>query len=457
MRVLRKLLLAFCAVFLVVLTVGEYLTARQEVEQLERLVKADLRHEAYVLVSTTRHRWEEVGEAQALADLARHQLADSGPRIRWLPQGSARPRSDDDFIRLTRPLVVAGVERGAIELSQSREYLERYERRRISQLVVLELSLFAATLVLIYGVGTRLFGARLARLVEQARRIGAGDLGARVDAAGNDEITALARQMNATSDQLLAGRTALETAEAERLQALEQMRHSDRLASIGRLSSVLAHELGTPLNVVLARAKLIAEHAGDVSEVIKNAEIVHRQAQRMTESIRATLGLARRGAALSRVEVCEAARDALRLIEPLARRKGVRLVLGAAQGPAWVQARRGEIEQVVTNLLSNALDAVENGGNIELDVETVAAPAERHRGGRFQRIRVRDDGCGIAAADLEHVFQAFHTTKGDGQGTGLGLWILDGIARDHGGWIDVDSRPGAGTAFEVYLPAAEPA
>jgi signal transduction histidine kinase len=247
---------------------------------------------------------------------------------------------------------------------------------------------------------------------------------------------------------------AIENAEAERLQALAQMRHADRLASIGRLSSVLAHELGTPLNVVLARAKLIAENPGDVSGVAKNAEIVYGQAQRMTDAIRATLGLARRGSALATVNVHEIARDDLRLLEPLARRKGVRLSLTPADAPAPVQAQRGEIQQVVTNLVSNALDAVETGGSIELEVATVSAPPEKHRSGLFQRLSVRDDGCGIPEADLAHVFEAFHTTKGDDRGTGLGLWILDGIVRDHGGWIDVESRVGIGTCFRVYLPAA---
>jgi signal transduction histidine kinase len=248
---------------------------------------------------------------------------------------------------------------------------------------------------------------------------------------------------------------AIESAEVERLQTLAQLRHADRLASIGRLSSVLAHELGTPLNVVLARAKLIAEQADDRLEVVKNAQIVHGQAQRMTEAIRATLGLARRGGARARVDVYEVACDGVRLLEPLARRKGVRLDVGAPPGPAPVQARRGEIEQVVTNLVSNALDAVETGGSIELDVATVGAPPDRHRSGLFQRLSVHDDGCGIPEPDLARIFQAFHSTKSEGQGTGLGLWILDGIVRDHGGWIDVESEPGAGTTFRVYLPAAD--
>jgi signal transduction histidine kinase len=455
MRVLRKLLLAFCAVFLAVLAADEWVTVRQEVRQLERASRDQLEYLAHVLQATTGRLWDQAGPEAALAALSSYQLEDSGPEIRWLPAGSPLRDSDRDHIRVTVALSAAGQEAGSIELSQSRDSLKKYMRRRISQLTLLEVGLFSVTLSLVYGVGTRLFAARLERLVEQTRRIGAGDLETRVDSSGRDEIAVLGRQMNAMSDQLLASRVAIESAEVERLQTLAQLRHTDRLASIGRLSSVLAHELGTPLNVVLARAKLIAEQADDPVEVVKNAEIVHGQAQRMTEAIRATLGLARRGGARAKVDVYEVACDGVRLLEPLARRKGVRLDVGAPPGPAPVQARRGEIEQVVTNLVSNALDAVETGGSIELDVATVSAPPERHRSGVFQRLSVRDDGCGISAADLSRIFQAFHSSKGEGQGTGLGLWILDGIVRDHGGWIDVESKPGAGTTFRVYLPAAE--
>ncbi|HXZ84317.1 MAG TPA: HAMP domain-containing sensor histidine kinase [Myxococcota bacterium] len=453
MRVLRKLLLVFCGVFLVLLSADEYVTVRQEIAQHERSLQDNLSYLAHVLQATTQHRWEEAGRDAALATLAKQELPGSGPRIRWLPRGSPAD-SAADRVHVAVPLEIGGLVQGSIELSQPRGLLEGYMSRRITQLTLLDLLVFAISVLVIYGVGTRLFGTRLERLVEQARRIGGGDLETRVDTSGQDESAVLGRQMNAMSDQLLASRAAIENAEAERLQALAQMRHADRLASIGRLSSVLAHELGTPLNVVLARSKLIAENPGEASEVVKNAEIVHGQAQRMTDAIRTTLGLARRGDASATVDIHEIARGELRLLEPLARRKGVRLSLAPAEGPSPVQARRAEIQQVVTNLVSNALDAVENGGSIELDVATVRAPPGQHRGGSFQRLSVRDDGCGIAEADLTQIFEAFHTSKGDSQGTGLGLWILDGIVRDHGGWIDVESRVGQGTLFRVYLPAA---
>jgi len=454
-RALRRLLFAFCAVFLVVLTAGEYLTVQQEMTQLRHAAKDNLRHLAHVLQATTRHRWEQAGRDAALETLAAHELPGSGPKIRWLPEAGAARDSDGDFIRFSVPLQVDGVERGFIELSQSSEYLERYAHRRIVQLALLESLLLLATFGLIYGLGTRIFGERLGRLAEQARRIGAGDLDTRVDSSGNDEISVLGRQMNAMSDQLLAGRIAIEAAEAERLQTLAQLRHTDCLASIGRLSSVLAHELGTPLNVVLGRARLIAEHPEQGTEVVKNAEIVHAQAQRMTESIRATLGLARRGSALQRLDMHETARDALSLLEPLARRKGVRISLAPPPGPTPIRARQGEIEQIVMNLVGNALDAVDKGGSIDVEISNASAPPERHRGGLFQRLCVSDDGCGIPEADLPHIFEPFHSTKAEGKGTGLGLWIVDGIVRDHGGWIEVESRLGAGTRFDVYLPAAE--
>jgi signal transduction histidine kinase len=456
MRLLRKLLLGLCAVFLVILTAHEWITVHQETQQFEQSVRVNLRDLGHLLQETVQHRWEEAGEAAALAVLAQDPLAASSPRVVWVPAGQAIAEAGSGRIRIDLPVVVGGVERGHLALSQSRDSLRGYAHRRIRQLTLLELGLLLATVVLSYGVGTRVFGARLERLVDQARRIGSGDLESRVDVPGGDEISLLGRQMNAMSEQLLQGRLAVEQAEAERLEALAQLRHADRLASIGRLSSVVAHELGTPLNVVLARAKLIAERPGDANEVVRNAEIVHAQAQRMTDAIRTTLGLARRGAVVACVDVCEVAREGLRLLEPLARRKDVRLSL-LAEGPsAPVRAHRGEIQQVVTNLVSNALDAVQRAGKIEIEIATVPAPAGRHRAGPFQRLCVRDDGRGIRPPDVPRLFEAFYTTRGDA-GTGLGLWIVEGIVRDHGGWIDVESRVGQGTSFQVYLPAADAA
>jgi signal transduction histidine kinase len=334
-----------------------------------------------------------------------------------------------------------------------REHLEQ----RLMRLSLIDLALLVASVAAAFVVADRIAGVRLGRLVEQVQRIGAGDLGSGVDPSGRDEIAVLGRHINAMAEQLAASRAELESAHAERVEALAGLRHSDRLASVGRLASAMAHELGTPLNVVLARAKLVA--AGDAAgdEVRRNAEIIAQQVQRMTQTLGGVLGFARSAAARARVDLRDVARDTLRLLEPLARRRGVSLELSAPETAVWVNARRQELEQVVINLLNNALDAVARGGGVSVVVDRALEPDERGGGpGRPRagaRVAVRDDGAGIAPERLARLFEPFYTTKQEGRGTGLGLWIADGIVREHGGEIEVESRVAAGSCFRVKLPA----
>jgi signal transduction histidine kinase len=146
------------------------------------------------------------------------------------------------------------------------------------------------------------------------------------------------------------------------------------------------------------------------------------------------------------------------LLEPLARHKSITLLLHDAGDAACVSGQRSEVEQIVTNLVTNAIDAMEGGGTVDIDVSTMPGKSLSRpvrADAIFHRLTIRDEGPGIPDVELARVFEPFYTTKVAGRGTGLGLWIVDGIVRDHGGWIEVESRLGAGTSFCVYLPAAE--
>jgi signal transduction histidine kinase len=352
------------------------------------------------------------------------------------------------------------VRRGTIVLSESEDRLRGFVRTRALRLAALTGALLLVSFAIAFTMGARLVGARLTRLVEHARRVGADDLRSRVEVGGHDEIAALAEQMNAMTRALESAHASAENANSERVQALSQLRHADRLASIGRLASALAHELGTPLNVVLGRAKLILDPDADAESSAKNAEIIREQAQRMTETIRGVLGFARRAPGpAGKVDLCEVARGAVRLLEPLGRHRSVALELRVPDEPACVAGQASEIEQILANLVTNAIDASEGGGTVTVEVTRVTSGSVSRRvraGSVFHRLAIGDQGPGIPAADLARVFEPFYTTKAEGRGTGLGLWIVEGIVRDHGGWIEVDSRPGEGAIFSVYLPAATP-
>ena len=241
--------------------------------------------------------------------------------------------------------------------------------------------------------------------------------------------------------------------------ALEQLRHEDRLRTVGRLASGVAHELGTPLNVVQGRAGLIARRRVSRDEAVKAAETIKAQAETMTAIVRQLLDFARRQP-LKKTDcrLDEIAREVVDLLRPMARKKGATLrVSGRAEaGEIW--ADPNQLRQVVTNLVMNGLQAVEAQGTVEIALGLAAAkPPEgvSAEPGEYLCLAVEDDGAGIAEDDLPHLFEPFYTTKDVGEGTGLGLAIVHGIVREHGGWTEVSSTPGKGSRFTVYLPLKE--
>ena len=248
--------------------------------------------------------------------------------------------------------------------------------------------------------------------------------------------------------------------------ALEQLRHADRLATVGRLASGVAHELGTPLGVVLARARMFQDGEVAAQDIPAYARIIAEQVERMTAIIRQLLDFSRRqsrGDAVAAperelVNLSELVVRTLALVEPLAEKRNVQLTFdGNVQttGPvlAWVHA--GHIQQVVLNLVMNALQAMVRPGAVHLTLSQARATAPAGVDappGEYVRLCVEDAGKGIDPAILSKVFEPFFTTKDVGEGTGLGLSVSYGITREHGGWIEVESKPGVGSRFSVFLP-----
>jgi len=240
---------------------------------------------------------------------------------------------------------------------------------------------------------------------------------------------------------------------------LEQLRHADRLATVGKLASGIAHELGTPLNVVSARAKMIADGETTTDESQSYASVIVGAADRMTKIIRQLLQFARRRGPEKRAgDVYELARESLSLLQPLAKKHDVSLELDEAGRGTTLRVDAGQLQQVITNLVMNAIQAMPRGGSVRISCSRELATPPADLGGSEQRyvcVRVDDDGEGIPVDALPHVFEPFFTTKDVGEGTGLGLAVSYGIVRDHGGWIAVVSKGGSGSSFRVYLPEEE--
>ncbi len=241
-----------------------------------------------------------------------------------------------------------------------------------------------------------------------------------------------------------------------RIATVEQLRHRDRLATVGQISSGIAHEVGTPLNVIGGRARLITETDTTLIEAKQHAAAIVEQSERVASTIRQLLDFARRrGPQQEMAHIGDLARRVLGLLRPLAGKRSVELVLLSGGTAAAAAVDSTQIEQALSNLVMNAIQAIPDGGTVRVGVDTVSRPMPEDGSGpllEHVRLTVEDSGTGIATENLPHIFEPFFTTQQAGAGTGLGLSITHEIIRDHGGWIEVRSEPWKGSRFTVFLP-----
>jgi signal transduction histidine kinase len=273
-----------------------------------------------------------------------------------------------------------------------------------------------------------------------------------------DELDTLGAAMNQMGEMLQRARQQIAEETAARLATLEHLRHADRLTTVGKLASGVAHELGTPLNVVLGRAKMISSGEAVGEEVGECARIISQQAQHMTRIIRQLLDFARRRAPQrSPEDLSLLVGRTLSLLKPMAHKRSVSLASEVPES-LMLEVDAGQLQQVLTNLVMNGLQAMKNPGTLHVRAEPTRATPPADVGGPeadWLRLDVQDEGEGISAENLPHIFEPFFTTKDVGEGTGLGLSVSYGIIRDHGGWIAVRSEPGQGSCFSIYLPRGD--
>jgi signal transduction histidine kinase len=369
------------------------------------------------------------------------------------------------YVFVPLPVEEKGGDRLVLELSESLDKIRQVQKSTQKDLV---LAIVAATLAV--GVVTALAGhvllsQPLTRIAEIARRAGEGDFSLRLPATAEGPLGALERDMNAMCERLAESARAVREQTRVAEEAAENVRHAERLASIGKIAAGIAHELGTPLNVIRARAVAIARAPGDAAEVERLAKIVREQSDRMTGIVRQLLDFSRRRTPeLGPVDLSKVVRATILLLEPQAKAAEVALRFEPAADVPEVKADASQLEHVLLNLLMNAIQASVGGGDVtvRLDACDARPPASSEDAPppepvRCARLVVEDHGVGIPRQDIPRLFDPFFTTKPRGEGTGLGLPVAWGLVQDHGGWIKVESREGEGSAFSVYLPLAGPA
>lgn len=236
--------------------------------------------------------------------------------------------------------------------------------------------------------------------------------------------------------------------EADNLKLQEQIRHSDRLATIGQLSAGVAHELNEPLSNILGFAQLAKKVSGLPKSVEQDIEKIVNASLYAREIVKKLLMFSRQmPTRKSSVNLNKVVQDGLYFLKSRCEKEGIELIRLLAPDIPDIYADQAQLHQVLVNLVVNAIQAMPKGG--KLMIKTLVS-------GEYILLIVEDTGIGMSRDIIKKIFIPFFTTKDVGQGTGLGLSLAHGIVTAHGGSINVESKVGAGSCFEVKLPIKAP-
>jgi len=353
------------------------------------------------------------------------------------PWTTLAPRSDGQWVLETiLPLRSGHRSWGVLVLSVEADSIRAQLRRNFIQLALFSSSVTSVLLLLLWLLLSRLLGS-LQALVTAMDTVDFHAVSVPALPSRGDEIGILYQHFHRMQQRVEQSRVDL-------LSAQHQVWHAERLAAIGRLASGLAHEINNPINGVRSCIYAIRENPTDHEQTAQYLDMMDEGLTGASEVLRKLLGFARKQqTAPGPLDLNEAVQTVARLVSFNMERKNIALGLDLHAELPPVLADRQLMQEVIMNLLINAIDAVDQEGCIEV-ASTVS-------GDRVQ-LTVLDNGAGIAPEALDRIFDPFFTTKKTGEGTGLGLSICLGIVQASGGTLDVVSPPGQATCFTLSLP-----
>jgi len=293
-------------------------------------------------------------------------------------------------------------------------------------------------------------------------RVAKGDFGYQLPVASHDEIGELSQSFNSMSERLQVAQDAsdawaqnleflVEEKTRELKQAHQRMLHVEKMATIGKMAAVVAHEINNPLSGILTYSKLVKRWIGNNAasaprheEMQGSLDLIASESKRCGELVKNLLSFSRVSPMnLAWCDLNQVIDRCLRLVEHKMELGGIQLNLDLAADLPMAHCDPAQIEQVVLAMVINAIDAMPHEGNLWISTRVTADSTIE--------LVIRDDGIGIPAEHLPHIFEPFYTTKESG-GSGLGLAISQNIVERHGGHIEVNSVVGQGTTFKILLP-----
>src|SRR5215510_6876555 len=391
---------------------------------------------------------------------------------------SRNPVSNDPTLRrVYAGTFFAGGINGAVEIVERFDSIWSVVFRYLKGAVWMALTAVALITLGTYLLFRRLVYQPLDRLINAMSRAKTGDLEAQVPASAPDEIGLLTDEFNSmirqvremtrereaqqvtlrekvrdATNELERRNQQLQETNLELWRTTRRMNELGRLAAAGQTAAQFAHEVGTPLNLISGHVQLLgldlARNPGDGEARIR---IIGEQIERIERIVRTMLDRTRFETELTPVDLNQILQRLLDATSPALDKRRVRIVEKFDPNLPLISGSSDRLQQLFLNLINNALDAMPDGGEL-----TVSTTAEQSPGGKTSKVIVdfADDGSGIVPETLAHIFDPLYTTKAPGQGTGLGLVIVSQVVRDHGGEVEVQSKPGEGTRFRLTFPVA---
>ncbi|MBI1763636.1 MAG: HAMP domain-containing histidine kinase [Acidobacteria bacterium] len=369
------------------------------------------------------------------------------------------------------PVTAKGRINGAVEVIEKLESVPSLVRRYAHTAAWLALLGVLLTTVAIYVLFRYLVYRPMLGLLYGMARAKAGSLAVQLPVTSQDEFGRLALGFNrmierlraltqerAAQQEILQQRVHEATAELqernaqlaeanrELYQTARRLTQMERLAAAGQTAAQFAHEVGTPLNSISIHVELLRAALAAHPEAARRTEIIGEQLERIERIVRRMLDRTRlEEAVLQPLALTPLLEQICETTEPTLQARGVQFVKAFAGNLPLILGNADHLQQVFFNLINNALDAMPAGGVLELRVK---------QSGEQILVECQDTGCGMAAQTQARIFDPLYTTKGRGQGTGLGLVVAKQVMEEHGGSISVTSAPGGGANFCLRFPAA---
>lgn len=345
---------------------------------------------------------------------------------------------------------------GGVSILQHTSFMEEDIQRAKWSILIMIFMLIGGTVVLVlFGTG-KWITQPISKLTKGIDDLAKGNLNHKIDLKRGDELSELAKAFNQMAVDLKEAQARIIQEAETKLELERSLRQSEKLATIGQLASGLAHEIGTPLNIIAGRAELMKRRLEDEEGAQKNLDIIVQQTERITKIIQQLLGFVRKKRPEQKtLTLSTLLETTLDFLDHQMQKQRVKVVKDVKENLPPMIGDPDQLQQVFLNLILNAIQSMPEGGTLRLSASSKWISKEDFEDGerRYLEVCVEDTGIGMEREVIQNVFNPFFTTKDTG--TGLGLMVSQGIVQDHEGWIDAESEIGKGSVFKVYLPSPQ--